>query len=109
MSRTLRILARAQSDVEHVFNWLVRRSVRGAIAWYLAFTDAVKKIAAWPESFAEAPEAGPLGRPLRQSLFKTRRGRWYRIVFELSDTEIFLLRIRGPGQARLRRRDLSEE
>jgi plasmid stabilization system protein ParE len=83
MSRTLRILERARTDVDEIFNWLVRRSVRGAIAWYLAFGQAVEKIAASPETFGEAPEAGRLGRPLRQTLFKTRRGRFYRIVFEL--------------------------
>jgi hypothetical protein len=33
----------------------------------------------------------------------------YRVVFELSDTEIILLRVRGPGQARLRRRELPNE
>src|SRR5438105_640251 len=84
----------------------VHRSVSGAISWYLAFGAAVDKIAASPETYAEASEAVPLGRPLRQSFFKTRRGRIYRIVFELSDAEIILLRIRGPGQSPLRQREL---
>jgi plasmid stabilization system protein ParE len=106
MSRTLRILQRAQADVDNTFNWLAHRSVRGAIAWYLAFRREVERIAASPEGFAEAPEASLLGRQLRQSVFKTRRGRMYRIVFEFSEAEIILLRVRGPGQSRLRRRDL---
>ena len=109
MSRTLRIVERARTDVDGIFNWLVHRSVRGAISWYLAFGRAVEKIAASPESFAEAPESRPLGRQLRQALFKTRRGRIYRIVFELSDAEMILLRVRGPGQPRLRRRELPSE
>jgi len=75
----------------------------------LAFGRAVDKVAAAPEVFAEAPESGPLGRSLRQSLFKTRRGRTYRIVFELSEAEIIILRVRGPGQARLQRRELPSE
>jgi hypothetical protein len=58
------------------------------------------------ESFAEAPESGPLKRSLRQAPFKTRRGRVYRIVFEASENEIMILRVRGPGQSPLRRRDL---
>src|SRR2546428_7548008 len=106
MSRTLRIVERARSDVDDIFNWLVHRSVQGAISWYLAFRGALEKIASSPESFAEAAESHPLGRPLRQTLFKTRRGRVYRIVFQVSDTEIVLLRVRGPGQSPLRRRDL---
>ena len=106
MSRTLRIIERARSDVEDIFNWLVHRSLQGAISWYLAFRQALEKIALSPESFAEAAEFHSLGRQLRQSLFKTRRGRVYRIVFETSDTEIMILRVRAPGQSPLRPRDL---
>lgn len=75
MSRILRILERARIDVDVIFDWLVHRSVRGAISWYLAFGRAARKIADSPESFAEAPESGPLGYPLRHAFFKTRRGR----------------------------------
>jgi plasmid stabilization system protein ParE len=106
MSRALRIVERARSDVDDIFNWLVHRSTRGAISWYLAFRQVIEEIASSPESFAEAPESHPLGRQLRQTLFKSRRGRVYRIIFEVSDTEIILLRVRGPGQSPLRRRDL---
>ena len=106
MSRTLRILERARSDVDAIFDWLAHRSVQGAVSWYMAFRHSVATIAASPESLAEAAESYALGRPLRQALFKTRRGRVYRIVFETSDTEIILLRVRGPGQSPLRRRDL---
>ena len=109
MSRTLRVASRARADVDHIFDWLVHRSVRGAIAWYLALGGAVGQIAASPESFAEAPEAVPLGLPLRQSLFKTRRGRMYRIIFDFTDAEITLLRVRGPGQAPLRQKELPKE
>jgi plasmid stabilization system protein ParE len=109
MSRTLRILERAQADVEAIFDWLVHRSVRGAISWYVAFRRIGEKIADSPENFAEAPESGLLRRDLRQALFKTRRGRFYRIIFEYSDSEVFLLRVRGPGQPPLRRRELPSE
>jgi plasmid stabilization system protein ParE len=106
MSRSLRIVERARSDVDDIFNWLVHRSVQGAISWYLAFRNALEKIASSPESLAEAAESRPLGRQLRQALFKTRRGRVYRIVFEVSDTEIMIVRVRGPGQSPLRRREV---
>jgi len=80
--------------------------MRGAISWYLAFRHAIEKIASAPENLAEAVESGTLGRLLRQTLFKTRRGRIYRIVLEVTDTEIIVLRVRGPGQRPLRRPDL---
>ena len=95
MSRTLRIVERARIDVEEIFNWLVHRSMRGAISWYLAFYRAVDTIAAAPEAFGEASEAVLLGRWLHQSIFKTRRGRTYRIIFELSDAEIIQRPLKG--------------
>jgi plasmid stabilization system protein ParE len=109
MSCKVHILGRAQADVNSIFNWLARRSVRGAVSWYLAFGRAVEKIAESPDGFPEAPESDPLGRRLRQSLFKTRQGRMYRSVFEKTPTEIVLLRVRGPGQPRLKQTELPSE
>jgi plasmid stabilization system protein ParE len=106
MSRTPQIVERARADVDNIFNWLVTRSVQGAISRYLAFYRAVERIASAPETDAEAAESHQLGRPLKQSLFKTRRGRTYRIVFQVDQDEIIILRVRGPGQAPLRNRDL---
>jgi plasmid stabilization system protein ParE len=108
MTRSLRIVALARTDVERIFDWLVHRSVRGAVAWYLAFLESVDRITHQPEMFGEAPESIPLRRQLRQSLFKTSRGRTYRIVFELTDNEIILLRVRGPGQPGLKKRQLPD-
>jgi plasmid stabilization system protein ParE len=107
MNRTLRIVERARADVDHIFEWLVGRSARGAVSWYMVFRHAVDKIAASPESFSLAPETGLLGRAFRQTLFKTRRGRTYRVIFEVTDAAIIILRVRGPGQSPLRRRDLA--
>jgi plasmid stabilization system protein ParE len=106
MSRPLRIVERARSDVDDIFNRLVRRSAQGAISWYFAFRRAVEKIGESPEGCAEAAECQRLSRQLRQALFKTRRGRVYRIVFKLSDAAIIILRVRGPGQGPLQRRDM---
>jgi plasmid stabilization system protein ParE len=109
MSRTLRILERARADVDDIFDWIVHRSVQGAVSWYLAFRRAIAKIELAPESFAEAAEAHALQRPLREAPFKTRRGRTYRIVFEVFNAEILILRVRGPGQGALRPRDVPHE
>jgi plasmid stabilization system protein ParE len=109
MSRSLRIVQRARTDADDIFNWLVRRSIRGAISWYLAFGQAIGKIQAAPESYARAPESQPPNCELRQAFFKTRRGRRYRLVFQMDENSIVILRVRGPGQAPLRRRDLPSE
>jgi plasmid stabilization system protein ParE len=109
MSRTPQIVERARADVDNIFNWLVNRSVQGAISWYLAFYRAVDRIGSAPESHAKAAESHQLGRPLKQALFKTRRGRTYRIVFEVHADGVIILRVRGPGQAPLRNRDVASE
>jgi len=109
MSRSIQILERARIDVDAIFNWIVPRSVEGAIAWYLPFRRAIDKISETPELFGEASESHRLKRQLRQAMFKTRRGRMYRIIFEVNETEIMILRVRGPGQAPLRRRDLPDD
>src|SRR5262245_55255563 len=106
MSRALRIVERARADADAIFEWLAPRSVQGAISWYLAFRRTITRIADTPVSFPVAEEADRLARPIRQALFKTRRGRTYRIVFEVSDAEITILRVRGPGQAPMRPRDV---
>jgi plasmid stabilization system protein ParE len=97
---------RARADVDGIFNWLVGRSVEGAISWYLAFRAAAQRITESPELYSVAPESQSLHRAVRQALFMTRRGRRYRIVFDVSEVEVFILRVRGPGQAPLRSRDL---
>jgi len=109
MSRPLRILARARTDVEDIFNWLVVRSATGAVSWYAAFVRTMEKMRSDPESYGLAPESHVLRRELRQALFKTPRGRRYRIIFLLDVNEVIVLRVRGPGQAPLRRRDLPSE
>src|SRR5258708_4151973 len=110
MNRSLRILNRAKSDIDRIFAWLEARSPQGAARWSDALFDTVRRVSENPEGYSVASEALPRWRRgVHQALFKTRRGKPYRIVFELTDTEILVLRVRGPGQPPLRRRDLPAE
>jgi plasmid stabilization system protein ParE len=60
------ISGRARADVDGIFNWLVARSVSGAVSWYAAFIRTADNIRNAPESFGQAPEAHSLARNLRQ-------------------------------------------
>jgi plasmid stabilization system protein ParE len=100
------ILGRARSDVESIYEWFSKRSPFGAVAWYAAFWDATQKLRTDPESCGMAPEAEIVGIPLRQSIFRTRRGKRYRILLTVIGNEVRLLRVRGPGQAPLKPEDL---
>ena len=62
-----------------------------------------------PKRYGFAPENKPASRELRQSLFKTPRGRRYRAVFVVVENEVRVLRIRGPGQSELEPDEMPSE
>jgi plasmid stabilization system protein ParE len=110
MTRPIRTLNLAQADIERIFNWLETRSPKGSAAWFEALISGLNRITQNPDAFPIAFEARRRwGREIRDCLFKTRRGRRYRIVFEVTAELILGLRARGPGQPPLRKRDLPTE
>ena len=48
-------------------------------------------------SFASAPETHPEF-DVKQALFKTRKGRVFRALFFVEGDQVYILRVRGPGQ-----------
>lgn len=110
MNRPIRILQRAADDAEQILGWIAVRSPAGAIVWIASLESAVNEIAQRPESYTVAEELRPeWNRTICQASFKTRNGKRYRILFELTEAEIRIWRIRGPGQKLLRRRDIPLE
>jgi len=98
MIPSIRILARARGDIDRIFDWLNERSPQGAAAWYEALYDAIARIAEDPARHSLLSESIPRwNRRVHQSLFKTARGRRYRIVFELTQDEIRILRTSAQG------------
>jgi hypothetical protein len=45
-----------------------------------------------------APESAEVDYPVQQFLFKTPRGRKYRILYTIVGDEVRVLHVRGPGQ-----------
>ena len=109
MTYRLRILPRAEADVDHIFTWLWNREPAGALRWYAAFERAARALPASPLGYSRAPEAEFADLELRQFFFKTPRGRTYRGVFVMVDDEIQILRVRGPGQRRLQPDELADD
>ena len=101
MSFIVRELPRAKLDKRRIVEWLVERSRTGAAAWLDAYDQMVSALAERAGSFAEAEENADLPMEVKQALFKTRRGRVYRIVFLIEEDSVYILRVRGPGQAPL--------
>ncbi|MEQ8849231.1 type II toxin-antitoxin system RelE/ParE family toxin [Botrimarina sp.] len=108
MSYRVEFIGQAKSDYRRLYSYIAQRSPQGAANWDDALDAALARIRVTPNSFGAAPESRALTRPVRQALFCTRHGRVYRVVFEVKDDRVIVLRLRGPGQRPLRKRDLGE-
>ena len=92
-------LRRAQADIASIARWLAERSPHGARAWLHSYDDMVKRLKQQAHSCALAQEHDNFDLDVRQVLFKTRRGRVYRALFLIENQDVYILRVRGPGQA----------
>lgn len=92
-------LPKALLDKRHIFAWLFERSPQGAAAWLNAYDEMVERLRTAAASLALAQENSELDLETREIMFKTKRGRVYRAVFHLDGENVFILRVRGPGQA----------
>jgi hypothetical protein len=92
-------LPRAKADKREILTWLIARSPQGAKAWLDAYDQLIAEVELCVDSFGEAPEneACP-DVDVKQAFFKTRWGRTYRMFF-IDEDEVYVLRVRGPGQA----------
>jgi plasmid stabilization system protein ParE len=92
-------LCKAQADIRSIVGWLAERSPQGAKAWVRAYDEMVRRLEEQASSCGPAEEAEEFELDVRQALFKTRRGRVYRALFIIEGQQVYLLRVRGPGQA----------
>jgi plasmid stabilization system protein ParE len=78
--------------------WIGDRSQMGAVAWNRAWQTALRDVKERAERFGLAPESGDHPEQIRQTIFKTRRGRSYRALFLIRDQNVYVLHVRAPGQ-----------
>lgn len=106
MTYKVRILRRAQQDVAACYAYISERSQRGAASWFNRFVETRDRLAVDAASRPLAYESRFVNREIREVLFKTRKGRPYRILFTIAGDEVLILRVRGPGQDTLSPTDL---
>ena len=99
-------LRRARGDIASIARWLADRSPRGARAWLDSYDDMVNRLKRQADSYALANEHENFDLDVRQVLFKTKRGRVYRALFLIDGQDVYILRVRGPGQAPVQPDDL---
>jgi plasmid stabilization system protein ParE len=91
-------LSRAQADVRSIVDWLKSRSPQGAAAWLDAYDAMLEGLSRFA-THAVAPENAEAEFEVRQVLFKTRRGKVYRDLYLVDGDDVYILRVRGKGQA----------
>ena len=106
MTFHVKTLPKAEADIRSITTYIHKRSPRGAAAWVNAYERARKRLTETADGCGEADENEFLDIDVKQSLFKTRHGRVYRLLFTIVDDEARILRVRGSGQAPVEPDDL---
>jgi plasmid stabilization system protein ParE len=100
------VQGRVQRDVDSIIAWLTKRSPVGADRWAAAFESAKSLLAEDPVRYPLIDEKVRVRYVLRDTLFKTPKGKNYRAIFTIVGDEVRILRIRRPAQRPIRGRDL---
>jgi len=98
MKRSKRILASAEADIYHIFEWIAARSPQGARTWVDLLEETLAFLENDADSFGQAEENAEYSFDVRQTIFKTRHGNPYRILFFIDGEVVNILRVRGQGQ-----------
>lgn len=107
MTFSVRELPKAKQDKHSIFCWLHERSPMGAASWLDAYDSLIERLIRDADTFAASPERRDCDFDVRQALFKTPRGRVYRVLFFIEGAVVYILRIRGPGQSPVEPADLA--
>lgn len=83
--------------------------MQGMNAWLDAYDLAIETIADHNCPRLHAAENTRVNEELFQLAFKTKSGRKYRLVYLIENQTVFVLRVLGPGQRLLTRKDLPRD
>ena len=105
MALAVCITRRALKEIDEALGWLARRSKAAARRWHAQLEAAILSLVANPEHCGPAPESEWYPGDLRQLLHGKKRG-IYRILFEIRDDTLYVLRVRHSAQDLLEPGDL---
>ena len=98
MKMTVVTLRAAERDFNAILEHITAHSKAGAASWAKAFDRTLTHLEDNAESCPLAAENECVDFEVRETLFKTRRGSIYRILFTIREDPVFVLHLRGPGQ-----------
>jgi plasmid stabilization system protein ParE len=93
------LLPHAEIDLEQILSWLNQRSPRGAKLWLNRWNEALQSLEDSADRCGEAPESERHTHRIQQFVFRTRKGNPYRIIFSIRENVVYIIHIRGMGQA----------
>lgn len=99
-------LPKAKADKRHIFEWLFEHTPAGAASWLGAYDLCLVRLESHATTFGQAHENQDLKIDVRQAFFRTKRGRIYRLLFHIDGEFVYVLRVRGPGQAPVQENDI---
>lgn len=98
MSLRVRLTAEAVRNQNEFADWMMQRSLEGALAWLDALTHVLDQVSTSPMSFPKAPEDEFADRELRNAFFGTRKGRVFRAIFYVDGDGVIVTHLRAPDQ-----------
>jgi plasmid stabilization system protein ParE len=87
----------AERDRDNCFDFIAQRNPEAALRWLHAFEAAAEALLIEPH-YGRAPESDEFREEIRQKLFKTSKGRRYRLLYVVRGQTVYILHVRGPGQ-----------
>jgi plasmid stabilization system protein ParE len=87
----VKLMPRAQKDVENLYQWVIRRAPHQGALWYEGLVETMKTLAQHPQRGSLAPESLELQAPVRQLLYGARP---YRILYWIVKNEVQILHVR---------------
>jgi toxin ParE1/3/4 len=80
-------------EVQEAYEWLAERAPVAADRWKAGLLEAIGNLETFPAACSLAPETAYFGREIRQLLYGKRHHK-YRILFEIREKMVIVLRVR---------------
>lgn len=100
MAHIVHITVRALREIDEALKWRAKTSSTAARRWLERLMAAIQSLKDSPERYGLAPESDWFPGEIRQ-LLHGKKGRTYRILFEIRGATVFILRVRHGAQALL--------
>ena len=94
MKFQLDLTRRAERDIDSIVGWLHQRSPKGAQTWLNRLGEVLEALRGKAANCPLAPEDGLDETEIRELIFKTRRGRPYRLLFSIVEEVVVVRHVR---------------